>query len=114
MTSAVFTQKNRKGSIVFGMSVSGHAMYAAKDDVVCAACSMLAQALYAGLLAAGYDAEYMQNNEQAAVLLQCEARDPLAADCIESMFTVARAGFELLAKNYPKNVCVTGATEKTH
>ena len=114
MTGAVFTQEKKKDSMVFAMSVSGHAMYAAKDDIVCAACSMLAQALYAGLLAAGYEPEYMENKEYAAVYLRCEAEDPLQAECMEGMFTMARAGFELLAKNYPKNVCVTGATEKTH
>lgn len=114
MTGAVFTQEKKKGSMVFALSVSGHAQYAAKDDIVCAACSMLVQALYAGLLAAGFDPMYMENTEYAAVVMQCEAKDPLQAECMEGMFTMARAGFELLAKNYPKNVCVTGATEKTH
>ena len=113
MTSAAFKQEKTKGSIAFSMSVSGHAEWALKNDIVCAACSMLAQALYAGLLAAGYEPEYMQNIEQAAVLLRCEARNPLEAECIEAMFTMARAGFELLAKNYPKNVCVTGATKES-
>lgn len=114
MTGAVFTQEKKKGSMVFALSVSGHAEWALKNDIVCAACSMLVQALYAGLLAAGYEPEYMENADYAAVYLRCEAKDPLQADCMEGMFTMARAGFELLAKNYPKNVCVTGATEKTH
>lgn len=114
MTSAVFTQEKNKSSIVFSVSVSGHAMYAKKDDIVCAACSILAQALYAGLLAAGYEPEYMQNDEQAAVLLRCETTNPLAAECVDGMFTMARAGFKLLAKNYPENVCVSGENGKEH
>lgn len=108
MTAAVFSQEKNKGGIVFSISVSGHALYAKRDDIVCAACSILVQALYAGLLAAGYEAEYMQNDERAAVWLRCEAHNPLAAECIESMFTMVRAGFDLLAKNYPENVCVSG------
>ena len=114
MTSAVFTQKKNKHSIEYDMSVSGHAEWALKNDIVCAACSMLAQALYAGLLAAGFQPEYMQNDEQAAVYLRCEAMDPLQAECMDGMFTMARAGFELLAEKYPKNVCVSGATKKMH
>ena len=113
MTSAAFSQQVDKNSIVFSMSVSGHALYAAKDDIVCAACSMLAQALYAGLLAARHNPEYMQNKEQAAVWLRCEATNPLEAESMEAMFTMTRAGFELLAKNYPENVCVTGATRES-
>ena len=114
MTSAVFTQEKTKKRIVYALSGSGHALYAAKDDIVCAACSVLPQALYAGLLAAGYEPEYMQKNEQAAVYLRCEAKNPLEAECMEGMFTMARAGFELLAKNYPQNVCVAGETTKTN
>lgn len=112
MTSAVFNRETTKNSMIFSMSVSGHALYAKSSDIVCAACSILAQALYAGLLAAGYEPEYMQNNEQAAVWLRCEAKNTLEAECMEGMFTMARAGFELLEQNYPKNVCVTGAIEK--
>ena len=114
MTSAVFNQEKTKHSIVYSMSVSGHALYAKQDDIVCAACSVLPQALYAGLIAAGYEPEYMQNNEQAAVYLKCEAKNPLEAECMEGMFVMARAGFELLAKNYPENVSVAGETTKTN
>lgn len=118
MTYASLEINRVPAGVNFILNVQGHAGYAKEGvDVVCAGVSMLVQALAAALIAMKpLDAPmiYTCNEEQAEATVWFVARDTLEAERAEAMYQVAMAGISLLEKNYPENVCVTGATEKNH
>lgn len=83
--------------------MSGHAAYAADgNDIVCAAASMLAQALMFGLdkLPGGLT--------ECACMPGCVRIVAAGTAAAKAMFLMAYAGFDALAKKYPKNVAFWG------
>jgi len=118
MTSATFEINNVPAGVEFKLHVHGHAAYAENEpDIVCSACSMLTQALAEALMRMKPEYApmiYTEDEEQAAATVWYLATNALDAERAESMFNVAIAGFELLAKNVPENVSVSGAKQILH
>lgn len=112
MTIVTYQTERVPVGIVFELKASGHAGYKREgDDPVCAACSVLVQALAAALCErkpAIAGKIYLEDAEGAEASVWYLAGDPLDAECAEAMFGVAIAGFEMLEKNFPENICVTG------
>ena len=114
MTTGYFWEEQKGGGIEFHAQFTGHAMAVADGvDPVCAACSILPQALMTALQGAGYKVEFRISQEDPALEIRVKAEDMLEAERIQCMMATCRAGYELLAENYPKNVCVTGATKES-
>lgn len=118
MTSVTFETNVVASGLEMLMHVCGHAEYKTDGpDIVCAAASMLTQALAAALVELKPDKLpliYTANEEAAEACVWYLATDPLDYERAASMFAVARAGFDMLAKNYPKNVCVAGENPVKH
>lgn len=118
MTYASFETENVPAGVNFILNVQGHAGYAKEGvDIVCVAVSILVQTLAAALIALKpKDAPmiYTANEEKTEMTVWFVANDSLEAERAEAMYSMARVGLEMLEKNYPENVCVTGATEKKH
>ena len=118
MTSVTYKTEKAPTGIVFELTANGHAGYRKEgDDPVCAACSVLVQALAAALCKrqpeiAGHI--YAEDAETAEANVWYLARDPLEAECAEAMFAVALTGFEMLEEKFPENVFVTGEKERMH
>lgn len=86
------------------LHMTGHAGYAERGkDIVCAAASMLAQALMAAL----------EGVEGITIRYRAEPGDLelTATEAAETrpMWQMAQAGFRLLGAKYPKNVVLRGA-----
>lgn len=93
----------------YTLEVDGHAGYAKQgDDIVCAAISMLAQAYQAGLMLLGIDHDVDRRSGHIKVIARPSKGAVHRADGMVAMLI---AGFALLAKKYPQNVCFAG--EKT-
>lgn len=118
MTSVTFETNVVAAGLEMLMHVCGHAEYRTDGpDIVCAAASMLTQALAAALVQMKPEKLpliYTANEETAEACVWYLATDPLDYERAASMFAVARAGFELLEKNYPKNVLVAGESPVKH
>lgn len=118
MTSVKFTTRKVSAGYELTMQVKGHANYANEEpDIVCSACCMLVQALAATLMhlkPSDIPLIYTENEEKAEAQVWYLATDALDAERAASMFLVARIGFDLLAKKYPENVCVSGENSKVH
>lgn len=114
MTTARFWKTIEDGNLVFYAQASGHANHAQNGcDLVCASCSMLMQALVVALqddclCRCTWD----MNEAKGEMAIRCVTGDALGAERAESMISVAKVGFELLAQEYPENVCVTGENGK--
>lgn len=111
MTKACFWKTVENGALVFHMQANGHADYVhSGPDIVCAACSMLVQSTMAALQEESLCmCEAWEIDAKAGrSYVKCVTKDALGAERAESMISVARVGFELLAAKYPKNVSVTG------
>jgi len=79
----------------------GHAEYdSTGKDIVCAACSVLIQSLINALHVLNVPNGWIQNDGEVELSFQ-KTRDWKGA------YTVARVGFEMLAKSYPNNVTIT-------
>lgn len=118
MTSVTFTQEKAATGIVFKLTASGHAGYVQEGhDPVCAACSVLTQALAAALCERKPEEAgmiYSENAEAAEATVWFLAQSALEAECAEAMYNVALAGFRMLEESFPENVFVTGEKEKMH
>lgn len=88
-----------KGEQKLTLNVEGHAGFAKLgDDIVCAAASMLAQALLYAL--EGVDGICLESDVRSGHLwLQCTSNPETRA-----MMAVAEAGFEQLAEAYPSHI----------
>lgn len=118
MTSVTFETNVVACGLEMLLHVNGHAMYQTEGpDIVCAAASMLTQALAAALVKLKPDKLpliYTADEEAAEATVWYLATDPLDYERANSMFQVALAGFEMLAKKYPENVCVAGEKTRKH
>lgn len=95
-------QMNKNG-MQMHLHIAGHAGYAERGkDIVCAAASMLAQALVAAL----------EGVEGITIRYRAEPGDLelMATETAETrpMWQMAQAGFRLLGAKYPKNVVLRG------
>ena len=116
MTRAVFARGSLPdGRVRLRLAVSGHAGYAPKgQDIVCAAASILAEALADAL---------EQQADPPTLRVRCNRQDGLViltADCaaqqlaqVQGLFDTALAGYRLLAQHYPAHVafCAKNETE---
>lgn len=119
MTNVFFDLSAAETSWEMHMTVTGHAGYAEfGKDIVCSACSILVQSLAAALLQICRPEHaplvFTRDDEQAKAEVWFMAEDALQAERVSSMFDVAKAGFLMLEKAYPENVCVAGANEILH
>ena len=90
----------------YTLEVDGHAGYARQgDDIVCAAISMLAQAYQAGLTLLMIDHDAERQSGHIRISARPTGRLIPLADGMMAMLT---AGFVMLAKKYPQNVCFAG------
>ena len=89
------------------MEVTGHAGYDQSGrDIVCAACSIIVQALAASLeIEPGVNASY--GMDAGRFRLECGAVGQRAARR-DAMFDMAQTAFLMLAKKYPEFVRVKG------
>ena len=115
MTKAHFWKTVDGETLTFNMQVNGHADFAkGTPDIVCAACSMLVQATMVAMHEESlFLCERWEiDSKEGKASLKCITFDALGAERAESMMSVAKTGFELLAAKYPENVCVTGEKPK--
>ena len=90
----------------YRMTVTGHAGQGPKGaDLVCAACSILAYTLVRRVRA--LDPAAVRVRDEGDFELFVRAAGGQEAAC-RGAFETVRAGFELLAENYPKAVKVVG------
>lgn len=114
MTRAAFWEEKGTAEMRFMMQVDGHAGFLKTNDPVCTACSAITQGLIAALYMEGFQVQYAEDETVPAIRMICTAQDSLDAERIEYMIRTARHSLELLAKNYPKNVFVSGEKPKMH
>lgn len=114
MTRAAFWEVEKNGTVQFWMQVDGHAGFGTVNDPICTACSAISQGLIAALFEEGFHVQYAADEKAPALQMICTAQDSLEAERIDYMIRTARHSFELLAKNYPKNVCVSGEKPRMH
>ena len=115
MIEIKFKQTSRTRSV----EMTGHAMTGeAGEDIVCAAASMLAYTL-AENVARAYNSGMLRSRptltlEDGHALIKCAARAKRRDGAqggfqgtVAMMYTVIRAGFELLERQYPDSVRVS-------
>lgn len=120
MTRALFTLQpaphSPAGTVRLRLAVGGHAGYAPKgQDIVCAAASILAEALTDALQqeaeTPGTPTLRLRSTRQDGLVI-------LSADCppqryarVRGLFDTALAGYRLLAQYYPDHVALRTAEE---
>lgn len=88
------------------LDVSGHAEYGnAGKDIVCAAASMLGYTLLARLREVNGVA-YAHADSGSMTIRADKCRDYAVYRIMQEAFETVRAGYELLARQYPDNVDV--------
>ena len=86
------------------LDVTGHAEFGnVGQDIVCAAASMLGYTLLARLREIGGVA-YARADSGCMTIRAAECRDEDVHRSMREAFETVRAGFELLAHQYPENV----------
>ena len=105
MINIDFNKKNKNNRTRYSLDIVGHAGFNPGNDIVCSACSMLAETYFVSVLKnVEHISQAYRHPGDYKVMFETDADDNVA----DTIYSTIRNGFKMLADRYPDHVHLMG------